>query len=589
MENLFYNTPVRYKFLKKDFTELGYIEDTVTRLALVNPDIAIKLVNLGKNIIQTTGNGNIKDVVYSVYGKEIAENIINVDYKYEDMKVTGCIGNPSIAKGNRASQLFFVNKRYVKDKTLSSAADQAFKSELPAGKYGFLILNVEIDSRKIDVNVHPAKLEIRFQDENQVFKLLYHAIKDTLALNEKSGDNGAKQGNERDKMLNSFFGNSDEINKDINPQSNTENTSNKDDLGFEFENKLTNIIEGTGNLIEDLYNSKIRQAAVAGETAEIKPENDIATIEEDEQKTLKPEMTIEQALEQSDNQNEVQEAQIENKDEDKTINDNQESESKTQETVNNENSDNSEVDKSFEEMYLKTFGISRNKKDEEEKENETAEPSDGVETININEAEQVTTLRDTNVYSKVKYKIIGFVFSSYIAIEVEDELYLINQKLANEYILYEKLRDNYYYNRNFDSQQMLLPDIIELNTKQMDIFKDNASIFARAGFDIEEFGENTIRISGAPEICIELDTKDLFLECINKMNTVARTAKQEIEEQFLKTVATKITENDKQADTFEEVDILIHKLLNLKNPFTTDEGKGIAVKFPKSEIDKKFQ
>ena len=185
VENLFYNTPVRYKFLKKDFTELGYIEDAVTRLALVNPNIAIKLINLGKNIIQTTGNSSIKDVVYSIYGKETAENIINVDYKFENMRVTGCVGNTTIAKNSRASQLFFVNKRYVKDKTLSAAADQAFKGILPVGKYGFLILNLEIDSQKIDVNVHPAKLEIRFQDESQVFKVVYHAIKETLDPREK--------------------------------------------------------------------------------------------------------------------------------------------------------------------------------------------------------------------------------------------------------------------------------------------------------------------------------------------------------------------------------------------------------------------
>lgn len=131
IKDLFFNTPVRYKFLKKDFTELGYIEDIVTRIALANPNIAIKLNNGQKNIIQTTGNGDIKDTIYNIYGKEITENILNVDYEYEDIKITGVLGKPEIARANRSYQIFFVNKRYIKDKTLSASAEQALKGMIP--------------------------------------------------------------------------------------------------------------------------------------------------------------------------------------------------------------------------------------------------------------------------------------------------------------------------------------------------------------------------------------------------------------------------------------------------------------------------
>ena len=178
--DLFYNTPVRYKFLKKDFTEAGYIEDAVTRIALVHPEIAIKLVNSGKVILQTSGNGDMKSVIYSIYGKDVAENVIDVNYTYEDLKITGVVGKPVIARSNRANQLFFVNKRYIKDKILTSAAEQGYKGLLTIGKYGFLVLNMEMNPKKVDVNVHPAKLEVRFEDENQVFKAVYHAIKDSL-------------------------------------------------------------------------------------------------------------------------------------------------------------------------------------------------------------------------------------------------------------------------------------------------------------------------------------------------------------------------------------------------------------------------
>ena len=180
VRNLFFNTPVRYKFLKKDYTESGYIEDVITRIALVNPHVAIKLINTGKTVIQTSGSGKMQDVIYAIYGKDIANSILDVDYTYEDIHVTGVVGKPEIARSNRSYQMFFVNQRFVKDKTLSGAAENSFKGLLPIGKYGFLVLNIDMDPSKVDVNVHPAKLEVRFQEENKVFKAIYHAIKDTL-------------------------------------------------------------------------------------------------------------------------------------------------------------------------------------------------------------------------------------------------------------------------------------------------------------------------------------------------------------------------------------------------------------------------
>ena len=184
VRNLFFNTPVRYKFLKKDYTESGYIEDVITRIALVNPHIAIKLINTGKTVIQTNGSGDMKSVIYSIYGKDIANGIMEVSYKYEDIQITGVVGKPEIARSNRSNQLFFVNKRYIKDKTLTAATEQAYKGLIPIGKFGFVVLDIEMNPARVDVNVHPAKLEVRFEEENKVFQAIYHAIKDTLLKTE---------------------------------------------------------------------------------------------------------------------------------------------------------------------------------------------------------------------------------------------------------------------------------------------------------------------------------------------------------------------------------------------------------------------
>lgn len=555
VENLFYNTPVRYKFLKKDFTETGYVEDAVTRIALVNPNVSVKLINLNKNIINTNGSGDIKDVVYSIYGKEIAENIIKVDYQYEDMRAVGCIGKPSIAKSNRSNQLFFVNNRFVKDKTLTSAAEQAFKGMLLPGKYGFLILNLEIDPHKLDVNVHPAKLEVRFQEENKVFKLVYHSIKESFMQNNNLIANKTQ---EKDDFVNE------------------KNKIEKDEFGipkYQLKEKNSDFnmnisAKSTGNLIEDIYNEKLISSMNTD------AERNSANKVQENNITLNYDVIDEKQKDDEKNFNNNEIEQISNKDQ--------------SEDSNLGKEDNTNLDDEFEEMYRKTFGIkpiTLEKKIEENKQ-ESIEKNEKVEIKKADE-DDIPILKKDLYMTNIKYKFIGIAFSSYIIVEIENELYIINQQSANERIMYEGIKKN-YYNDEKDSQMMLLPDIITLTHKQMDIAKDNMELFKKAGFELEEFGDNTIKLSGVPSICINLDTKELFIESLDAINTVARTAKREIEEKFIATIANKVAEKIKKALTFEEVDSLMQKLLVLDQPFSCPQGKSIAIKLSEYEIEKKF-
>ena len=169
------------------------------------------------------------------------------------------------------------------------------------------------------------------------------------------------------------------------------------------------------------------------------------------------------------------------------------------------------------------------------------------------------------------------------------ELYIIDQHAAHERIMYEKIKANYYSdNGSKDSQLMLLPDIINLSHKDMQIAKDNMDIFKKAGFDLEEFGENTIKLSGVPTICLDLDTKELFLETLDEINTVARTAKQEIEDKFIATVACKAAVKANMALSREEVDNLMRQLLVLPNPFTCPHGRPTAIRMTREDIERKF-
>jgi len=576
VENLFYNTPVRYKFLKKDFTEAGYIEDTITRIALIHPEIAIKLISSGRTIIQTSGNRDVKAVVYGIYGKEIAENILDVDYEYEDIKVTGVVGKPVISRSNRSNQLFFVNKRYIKDKTLTSSAEQAFKGMITIGKFGFLILNIEVNPKKVDVNVHPAKLEVRFEEEQKVFKAVYHAIKDTL-------------------LKNDLVSNPDSV--DINSQSEIQPIAQEEQKESLFKKILAKKEEEREpTIIEQLYETRKNPIPtredyannynnIMGKMAEMKK-----TIEEFKNGGNKEfedmvDGDVKQEETQVMKQPEVEELNVE-KIEQNIQNEeiNKETDEETKVISTQEIMKQQEKPEEFEEMYTSVFGktpITEAKVEEEPEEYKVPEPQ-------VVTGENISVFEEEGNYTIPKYKFIGIAFSTYIIIELDKELYIIDQHAAHERIMYEKVKENYYRDDSKDSQLMLLPDIIRLTNKEMDIARDNMEMFKKAGFDLEEFGENTIRLTGVPNICLDLDTKELFLETLDEINTVARTAKQEIEEKFIATVACKAAVKANMSLTKEEVDSLMEKLLRLPNPFTCPHGRPTAIKMTKTDIEKKF-
>ena len=546
--DLFFNTPVRYKFLKKDFTEAGYIEDVITRIALVHPEIAIKLTSSGKTIIQTSGNGDIKSVVYGIYGKDVADNILEVNYQYEDIKVTGVIGKPVIARSNRGNQIFFVNKRYIKDKTLTSAAEQAFKGLLTIGKYGFLILNIEMSPSKVDVNVHPAKLEVRFQDENTIFKAVYHAIKETLLKGELVPE---------DKPV--------EIKRQETIVTPGETEIKKESIKFsdllqkmvskKEEKEVEDPFEYKANPIAEIYSNKY---GVREEEESYKIQNKQITektAEEDELSKMDTQVI---------NTQEINERIM----------------GKITELDNLKIEENS---KNFEEMYAKTYGNLPKTENKEEPKDETK-----VKTEELEMTEKISMFDNMEDKTIPKYKFIGIAFATYIIIEIDNELYIIDQHAAHERIMYEKIKKNFYSDGEKDSQLMLLPDIINLTHKEMDIAKENIPVFEKAGFMLEQFGENTIKLTGVPNICIDLDTKQLFLETLDEINTVARTAKQEIEEKFIATLACKSAVKANMVLTKDEVDNLMKQLLVLPNPFTCPHGRPTAIHLTKNDIEKKF-
>ena len=673
VKELFYNTPVRYKFLKKDFTESGYIEDAIKRLALVNPNISFKFINNGKIELQTSGNGRMEDVVYAIYGKEVLENIIPVDYQYEDIYIKGVIGKPMIARSNRTNQLFFVNKRFIKDKTLSSAAEQGFKGLVTIGKHGFLILNLEMDPKKLDVNVHPTKMEVRFQEESKVFKAVFHSIKDTMLKtdlitnHEKEhfsddnvdfekdvkndnltnsarlkfwGLNKEEKFNEKENRDFDFFRNLKSPNiKDVNvvadAQYGEKSEFEDDDKIGKINEELDKIQKSRNNKIEyDLnrYDHLGDNASVADKMNLLNDTvgNDYGIANNESDDTLnsndknvedKLEGVSEVSSENNDNDAETNvdlktqnvnddlnnsdqldnplenNSKVENLSVDNKIEENQENyKYEENKIVNNNQTDSNDKniendviindkDISFEEKYRKLFGrdIQTAKQEyQNQKKNEDVnlKPIEG-EKVSLFES------KDDDV-KKPHYNYVGIAFKTYIIFTINDEMYMMDQHAAHERIMFEKVKANYYNDVDKDSQLMLLPDIITLSNKEMGIFRDNKDLFNKAGFTVDEFGDNTVKLTGVPEFCLDFDTRSLFLDTLDEMDTVARTAKQELEYKFLATVACKAAVKAHMALSKEEVDSLFEQLYKLPNPFSCPHGRPTVIKMTKTDIEKKF-
>ena len=703
VQNLFYNTPVRYKFLKKDYTEAGYIEDAVTRIALVNKNIAIKLISNGKTVVQTNGNGDLKTAIYTIYGKDVATETIELEYNYEDIKVSGIIGKPVIARGNRSNQLFFLNGRYIKDKNLTAAADQAYKGMIPVGRYGFIVLNLEMDPKLVDVNVHPAKLEVRFEEESKVFKAVYHAIKSSLAKSElvenveKENTNtitkenvfssfDTKEAEEKEEKK-GFSGLFQKIMKEPD-ETEEELQNNALEEIFKFRQGLKNESAATSfntgivepvvtnevnvekenvNVAEDVLNYEndsiktindnvvdkkitLGETLISSDTKEI----DVNTVNEfikdattELLSTKLDNSQLTQIINTQDVRNEemsktqiidlqkellAQDTTVATKDSinatttQNTITLNEETKTITEDVIDNgfasiaeklveaklgldntqiidtskvrealretqkvEDVEVFEENPEFDEMYKKTFGIDpfavRKEKElenlEKEKLNATNDFSYATENMNVFEdAEEKTP--------EIPYKFLGIAFSTYIIIEIKNEMYIIDQHAAHERIMYEKVKANYYDEGERDEQFLLLPDVISLTHKEMIIAKENVEMFNRAGFSFEEFGENTIKLMSVPSMCEDMNTKQLFLDILDEIDTVAVTARQEKEDKFIATIACKAAVKAKMKLDDQEVATLMAKLLELPNPFTCPHGRPTAIKMTKTDLEKKF-
>ena len=551
--NIFYNTPARLKFLKSNVTESSYINDLMTHIALSNPDISIKLISNNKTIIDTQGDGRLRETIYSLYGKDITRGLLDVDYKDDTVRITGFIGKPFLSKGNRSFENYFVNKRYVKSAVVNRAIEEAYKTHIMQHKFPYTALFIELPTYMVDVNVHPAKREFRFDDEQGLFRAVFHAVKDALTDKEMipdavpfkenvSSDETEKPQTGVSQLLSSVKKNTED---GLNVQNNnivSDNTSGKSVYTSDETGNKDFFEEKSNYQSSSSYSSSSSSYSSSNTTSSAKDRVDITS-----SKSGGASFSILESLLPQEYRDKLN--NLNNVD-------------------NNDNFDSlsgsSSKDRTMDETISKPL------------------PKDSYQQ------EEMSETRYLSEEAKGHHKIIGQVFKTYWITEYDGTMYLMDQHAAHEKVNYETFLEE-FKNRKILSQNLFPPEMISLTNKEKLAVLENVDYLKQYGFEIEDFGANDIKLSAMPANLIGLDGREVFNELVAYLSDGVENVTEDIFVRKLATMGCKAAIKGNQEITEYEVRDLIEKLMKLKDPYTCPHGRPTLIKFTQADLDKMFK
>ena len=507
VKDLFFNTPVRQKFLKSTHAETINISDLINKLVIGNPSVSFRYINNKKVMLNSPGDGKLINTIRSIYGKDITENLVPIDYETQFFKVSGFIGNNNVYRANKNLQHIYINKRYVRSKVILDAISEGYKSLIPINKHAVCFLNIEINPSKIDVNIHPTKLEIKFENEQEIYIQLRDHIRSSLLKSHLIGKYETFEkkeyviSKEKEKS-------SDDINKGI--LNNLEKEYQKETFTFEE-------LEDRNKLKEQL-DSKIDKSSNEAIISE--------SIKDDETIVLDNTIDLNKVYTFNDLMN------LENKKEESL-----EVKNKSEESINTYLSENNQVIESVQEeldIYSENTQIEIN-----------------------NNNEHGFSLKD--------YILIGTIFKTYIILQKGTSMYLLDQHAAHERILYEKYMDK-FYKADINMQMLLDPIVLELPTTDMMEVEKNLDLFMKFGFEIEIFGNNHIMIRCVPNIFGAPESEKFVLDIIDNINEIKNNYELKGEKFASMACKSAIKANDTIYE--EEINSLLKQMEECTNPFT---------------------
>lgn len=555
IRNLFYNTPARSKFLKSDMTEAGYINTLMEQLALSHPEISFKYIQNRQVKLSSSGNYSVKDVIYSVYGREIAKALLDVSYENDFMKIEGFVGKPEISRGNRTFENYYINGRYVKNKIITKAIEDGYKGLVMQHKFPFVSLRIEMDGNDLDVNVHPAKREVRFARETEVYTAIYETVRKVLTHRE---------------LIPQVSVGKDE------PTPRTEQIK-PGNIPEPFEVKRRQEMYGHPNQTANIASHAAPTASEVRSTAPVplipynKPTNGTASYGSAETAHNSSASSADKYKRvDSLRENPVYESQPFTKEEEEMF-------SGTLKDGRNENSATETADYEV---------IS-------EKPAESAPPEVDNEPIKSQEQEPPKQLelfeeRLLAPESRSRHRLIGQLFDTYWLVQFEDNFYIIDQHAAHEKVYYERFV-KLFQSQNIQSQYVSPPLIVSLSLEEENLLKANEKYFRDFGFEIEPFGGREYSISAVPSSLLGMTEEELFLEMLDHLTADGSRDAFEIFASRLATMACKAAVKGNHSMSPQEADKLIDELLTLKNPYNCPHGRPTIIAMSKTEIEKKFK
>ena len=535
VHQLFYNVPARRKFLKTPMTEAGHVQDLLMHLALSHPEVAFLFKNNNQEKLRTSGNGKLKDVIYNIYGRDIAANLLDIDYEKSGLRITGYLGKPVITRGNRNFENFFVNGRYVKSPMISKSLEDAYKDFTMQHKFPFAVLHFHVDGETIDVNVHPTKMELRFQRQQDVYNTVFEGV--------------------HRRLLEPELIQRAEVPEPVQP-------------------------EGPGKAAQERAGQKEspfllrprNTAADAFVSADVKP--GAAPLPAPE--AVQPP------------------AQEEVHDEDYFIRKMRERVTAYHERMSSaEVADRSGIyrPETQADRIRETVKYGTDKVQEPGDEINREEKADSTAEVPPQKPQQLDLFEENFLKRDVRaeYRLIGQVFDTYWLVQFQDSLYIIDQHAAHERVLYERTLKG-MKTREFTSQYLSPPIILTLSMQEARLLEEQMDRFTRIGFEIEPFGPEEYAVRAVPDNLFGIAKKELLMEMIDDLSDGLNTSMTpDLIDEKVASMSCKAAVKGNNRLSAQEVDALIGELLTLDNPYHCPHGRPTIIAMTKKELEKKFK
>ncbi len=533
VRNLFFNTPVRRKFLKLPATEGGYIADLMEHLALSRPDISFKF-QVGSQVkFHTTGNGDLKEVIYRIYGREVASSLVPIQLEQNGNKVEGYLGKPVLVRSNRNFEIYFINGRFIRSNLIARALEEGYREYLMQHKFPFCVLHITMDPRQVDVNVHPTKMDVRFSDGMTFCKMLSDGVRDTLKRREmipdvKLEDEKAVKKVEHEELV--------QKQKEHTPEpfevQRTVAHRVMEESNYKAETQKTKGLDSAGEFYKSPVWYRVKTAAEGIEKNQSKP-----PVTTEKPKAVAP--VAEEFLFE----------------------------------------DNTEVTP-MPEVSVDTEVVS-----------EAHEPVQGVEDAQeVIQAEQINLFEEKllSVDNRSKYRIIGQVFDTYWMVQYEEKLFIIDQHAAHEKVKYERLMKQ-FREKNVASQRLMPPVIVSLSAQEEIVLSEHRETFEHLGFEIEAFGGREYALRSVPVDLYGCSERELFLEVLDELEGGVSRGSFKVVEEKIASMSCKAAVKGNNPMNVTEVQELIDELLTLENPYNCPHGRPTIITMTQYELEKKFK